>query len=94
MSITRIDYRAVVKNCPKGLIELDSDEARSCGFLPHIALSEFRTIAMALVVRKALQHTLLICQQSSTAAFCIWFTMKRYGQVVEKFHEKAAGTVG
>lgn len=78
MSITRIDYRAVVKELSKGLIELDSEEARSCGFLPHIALSESAPSVTVPVVRRALQHTPLICQQSSMAAFCTWSTMNRY----------------
>ncbi|QVW55240.1 hypothetical protein pEaSNUABM29_00200 [Erwinia phage pEa_SNUABM_29] len=44
MSMTPIDYDVVVKELSKGLIALDSDIAKSCNMMPHIALSEFRTI--------------------------------------------------
>ncbi|ANZ48540.1 hypothetical protein BIZ78_gp035 [Erwinia phage vB_EamM_Caitlin] len=44
MSKTQINYDLVVKELSKGLIALDSDVAKQCNMLPHIALSEFRTI--------------------------------------------------
>ncbi|QOC54696.1 hypothetical protein pSALSNUABM04_236 [Salmonella phage pSal-SNUABM-04] len=44
MSTTLINYDLVVQELSKGLIALDSETALRCNMLPHIALSEFRTI--------------------------------------------------
>lgn len=92
MSITRIDYRAVVKELSKGLIELDSDEARSCGFLPHIALSEFRTIRYGAGRQKGVTtHAVDMSAKFHGSVLYLVHNEALRCEVVEKFHEKAAG---
>ncbi|QVW56383.1 hypothetical protein pEaSNUABM6_00247 [Erwinia phage pEa_SNUABM_6] len=57
MSKTLINYDLVVQELSKGLVALDSRTAIDCHMLPHIALSEFRTIRYGAGRQKGVTET-------------------------------------
>lgn len=92
MSMTPINYYTVVEELSKGLIALDSDVARQCSMMPHVALSEFRTIRYGAGRQKGVTtHAVDMAAKHHGKVLYLVHSVALRDEILRKFHEKASG---
>lgn len=92
MSMTPINYNLVVKELSNGLVALDSDEAKRLNFLPHIELSEFRTIRYGAGRQKGVTtHAVDMAANHRGNVLYLVHSVALRDDVMNKFHDKASG---
>lgn len=92
MSMTPINYKLVVKELSNGLVALDSDEAKQLGLLPHIELSEFRTIRYGAGRQKGVtQHAVEMAAAHKGSVLVLVHHEALRNDVGRKFHAIASG---
>lgn len=93
MSMTPINYNLVVEELSKGLIALDSDEAKRVNFMPHIQLSEFRTIRYGAGRQKGVtNHGVGTAAKFHGNVLYLVHNHVLRSDVMERFHTQSKGS--
>ncbi|AFQ96697.1 hypothetical protein G173_gp152 [Erwinia phage phiEaH2] len=90
--MTPINYNLVVKELSNGLVALDSDEALSLAMLPHVELSEFRTIRYGAGRQKGVtEHAINMAAHHRGSVLILVHHEALRNEAMRKFHAKASG---